>query len=87
MIWKPSTMTTRVLGNIKIVSPENLRMYWPLVFVCAGGTSKSKTRMIVGIVVPLFAVLLLGCLLLLFMWKGGYIDNRNEVFVDVAGLF
>lgn len=43
--------------------------------------------MIVGIVVPLFAVLLLGCLLLLFMWKGGYIDNRNEVFVDVAGLF
>lgn len=51
----------------------------------AGGTSKSKTRMIVGIVVPLFAVLLLGCLLLLFMWKGGYIDYRNEVFVDVAG--
>ncbi|XP_057807121.1 probable LRR receptor-like serine/threonine-protein kinase At5g10290 isoform X3 [Salvia miltiorrhiza] len=51
----------------------------------AGRSRKSRTGMIVGIVVPLFAVLLLGCFLLLFMWKGGAIGNRHEVFVDVAG--
>lgn len=43
--------------------------------------------MLVGIVVPLIAVFLLGCFLLLFMWKGGIIGYKREVFVDVAGLF
>lgn len=59
----------------------------PLVAICAGRSSKSKTGMIVGIVVPLLVILLLGCLLLLFLWKGGHKGYRHEVFVDVAGLF
>ncbi|KAI3462079.1 hypothetical protein Pfo_018742 [Paulownia fortunei] len=51
----------------------------------AGRSSKSKTGMIVGIVVALFVILLLGCFLLLFLWKGGHKGYRREVFVDVAG--
>lgn len=69
--------------NVEIVHGRCL----PLVFVYAGHSSKSKVGVIVGIVVPLFAVLLLGCFLLLFMWKGRIIGYRSEVFVDVPGLF
>ncbi|KAH6799458.1 leucine-rich repeat transmembrane protein kinase family protein [Perilla frutescens var. frutescens] len=57
----------------------------PCAFEDTGRSSNSKTGMIVGIVVPLFAVLLLGCLLLYCLWKGGHIGYRHEVFVDVAG--
>ncbi|KAL2241002.1 UNVERIFIED_CONTAM: putative LRR receptor-like serine/threonine-protein kinase [Sesamum indicum] len=50
-----------------------------------GGSSKSKTGMIVGIVGALLVIFLLGGLLLLFLWKGRHKGYRREVFVDVAG--
>ncbi|KAL8475119.1 hypothetical protein ACS0TY_031520 [Phlomoides rotata] len=50
-----------------------------------GRSSKSRTGVIVGIVVPLIVILLLGCLLLLFLWKRLKKGYRTEVFVDVAG--
>ncbi|KAK4430563.1 putative LRR receptor-like serine/threonine-protein kinase [Sesamum alatum] len=50
----------------------------------AGHTRKSRTGMIVGIVVALL-ILLLGCFLLLLFWKCGHKGYRREVFVDVAG--
>lgn len=50
-----------------------------------GGSSKSKTGMIVGIMVPLLVIVILGGLLLLFLWKSRHKGYRREVFVDVAG--
>ncbi|XP_075481542.1 putative LRR receptor-like serine/threonine-protein kinase At5g10290 isoform X3 [Primulina tabacum] len=50
-----------------------------------GGTSKSKTGIIVGIMVPLLVIVILGGLLLLFLWKSRRKGHRREVFVDVAG--
>ncbi|XP_042043762.1 probable LRR receptor-like serine/threonine-protein kinase At5g10290 isoform X2 [Salvia splendens] len=50
-----------------------------------GHSSKSKTGMIIGIVAALVAIIVLGCLLLLFLWKGRHKGYRREVFVDVAG--
>ncbi|KAK4394148.1 putative LRR receptor-like serine/threonine-protein kinase [Sesamum angolense] len=50
-----------------------------------GGSSKSKTGMTIGIVGALLVILLLGGLLLLFLWKGRHKGYRREVFVDVAG--
>ncbi|KAL2246615.1 probable LRR receptor-like serine/threonine-protein kinase At5g10290 [Sesamum indicum] len=51
----------------------------------AGRSRKSRTGMIVGIVVALLIILLLGCFLLLLLWKGGHKGYRREVFVDVEG--
>ncbi|XP_073059009.1 probable LRR receptor-like serine/threonine-protein kinase At5g10290 isoform X1 [Primulina eburnea] len=50
-----------------------------------GGSSKSKTGIIVGIMVPLLVIVILGGLLLLFLWKSRRKGHRREVFVDVAG--
>lgn len=50
-----------------------------------GGSSKSKTGMIVGIMVPLLVIVILGGLLLLFLWKSRHKGYRREVFVDVPG--
>ncbi|KAG6394507.1 hypothetical protein SASPL_145095 [Salvia splendens] len=50
-----------------------------------GHSSKSKTGMIIGIVAALVAIIVLGGLLLLFLWKGRHKGYRREVFVDVAG--
>ncbi|KAG6392752.1 hypothetical protein SASPL_146978 [Salvia splendens] len=50
-----------------------------------GRSSKSKTGMIIGIVAALVAIIVLGGLLLLFLWKGRHKGYRREVFVDVAG--
>ncbi|KAG8383540.1 hypothetical protein BUALT_Bualt04G0024100 [Buddleja alternifolia] len=50
-----------------------------------GGSSKSKTGMIIGIVGALFVILLLGGFLMLFLWKGRHKGYRREVYVDVAG--
>ncbi|KAL0396556.1 UNVERIFIED_CONTAM: putative LRR receptor-like serine/threonine-protein kinase [Sesamum calycinum] len=51
----------------------------------AGRSRKSRTGMIVGIVVALLIILLLGCFLLLLFWKCGHKGYRHEVFVDVEG--
>lgn len=50
-----------------------------------GSSSKSKIGMIIGIAAGLIAVVLLGGVLLLFLWKGRHKGYRREVFVDVAG--
>ncbi|PIN09931.1 Serine/threonine protein kinase [Handroanthus impetiginosus] len=50
-----------------------------------GGSGKSKTGMIIGIVGAFFVILLLGGFLLLFLWKGRHKGYKREVFVDVAG--
>ncbi|KAL0302214.1 UNVERIFIED_CONTAM: putative LRR receptor-like serine/threonine-protein kinase [Sesamum angustifolium] len=51
----------------------------------AGRSRKSRTGMIVGIIVALLIILLLGCFLLLLLWKCGHKGYRHEVFVDVEG--
>ncbi|KAL2521649.1 putative LRR receptor-like serine/threonine-protein kinase [Forsythia ovata] len=50
-----------------------------------GGSSKSKTGMIVGIVGALLVILLLAGSFLVFMWKARRKGYKREVFVDVAG--
>lgn len=50
-----------------------------------GDSKKPKTGMIVGIVGALVVILVLGGLLLLFLWKGKHKGYKREVFVDVAG--
>ncbi|XP_051140782.1 probable LRR receptor-like serine/threonine-protein kinase At5g10290 isoform X1 [Andrographis paniculata] len=49
------------------------------------GSSKSKTGMIIGIVVAFVVILILGGCLVLFLWKDRQKGCRREVFVDVAG--
>ncbi|XP_042040068.1 probable LRR receptor-like serine/threonine-protein kinase At5g10290 isoform X2 [Salvia splendens] len=57
----------------------------PCVSENAGEPRKSRTGLILAIVVPLFTVFLLGFSVLLFTWKGWTIGYGREVFVDVAG--
>ncbi|KAL0431922.1 UNVERIFIED_CONTAM: putative LRR receptor-like serine/threonine-protein kinase, partial [Sesamum radiatum] len=51
----------------------------------AGRSRKSRTGMIVGIVAALLIIFLLGCFLLLLLWKCGHKGYGREVFVDVEG--
>ncbi|GER26880.1 leucine-rich repeat protein kinase family protein [Striga asiatica] len=50
-----------------------------------GHSSKSKAGMVIGIIGAFLVIILLGALLLLFLWKGRQKGYKREVFVDVAG--
>ncbi|CAA0838163.1 Probable LRR receptor-like serine/threonine-protein kinase [Striga hermonthica] len=54
-------------------------------FENGGHSSKSKAGMVIGIIGAFLVIILLGALLLLFLWKGRQKGYRREVFVDVAG--